>query len=560
MKSRVSIFAFLLLSVLVLSCSLVTESKTASLSLLLPASSRSDSSADVTSYSISIEPPAFSTVVVDVSSLLENNSIDFYDIAAGSYIVSVNAYSDANVILFSGANTAVIKENETTQVSIVLSSVTEDTADESSESNNESYVIYTCNGVTETLPSSIVFASDSAYLQGTLILQDDVTLSHSLSPSADVTIDLNGHRVYWATSDESLFTLNSVGSALVIKNGSITSSLSVEHKAPLIEQNGQMLALQNLEIAEILTASSYETDETASVLHLKAGTAYFDSVEISQCIALGSSNGISSTLYLDGVENSSALYAKNTTIENCYAYTSSGIAVNGENARLSFVGGHIVMAESPIASSDGESAVLWVHSSSNAVFISSATLFANSDCYPIAVKLSDAGDLNLADGFLFETFDFDTNSVISDSNYTFAEKLGVTQQPTLIAYGEECAQNTSHTAILLENDSYLYVNGNTGIYGTVLFASENTHIQQTGILDFTNSDDIVLNIAFADDVVDAFADSNELIGLFYKPSDVQSGNFHRMQYNLVNAEYTWAERVYVDGAGTYFSVYFPTKN
>ena len=201
-----------------------------------------------------------------------------------------------------------------------------------------------------------------------------------------------------------------------------------------------------------------------------------------------------------------------------------------------------------------------MHSSSNAVFISSATLFANSDCYPIAVKLSDAGDLNLADGFLFETFDFDTNSVISDSNYTFAEKLGVTQQPTLIAYGEECAQNTSHTAILLENDSYLYVNGNTGIYGTVLFASENTHIQQTGILDFTNSDDIVLNIAFADDVVDAFADSNELIGLFYKPSDVQSGNFHLMQYNLVNAEYTWAERVYVDGAGTYFSVYFPTKN
>ncbi len=433
----------------------------------------------------------------------------FSEIPAGNYIVTVVGKDSSDKNRAEGSASAVVKEDEVTEVMITLKEVKENPQKDEPATyggkvsfNNVNY---------ETLAEALNAAKYSDGTDAkTITLNGNIkeSMLTTIDDSGDspvtnlpyyiqgkIIIDLNGQVLNWAEFTEDMKDENNSFESplfqvapgeecvLVLKNGTITSDIDVDHSNIMIGTEGGTIVLEDITIKDvaapyILSVNKYAPENGTS----HAGSLYCTNVTIKDCDGLVTSVLGTQSLGVPVFVGASEIYARNMNIFDCTGESGlAGILLN-DGSSGAFVGGKISLnraLNTNAAQMDG-SALAIIGSS---LYVSSATIFANSDGYGAPVKVvsldeNTLGSLNLADGFKFKEFDtekFESVEVTSTtgSEYITAGDFGssYTQSANKIVCGTSADDSSStQTAIILGTDSLtgaLYISGNSPVYGVI---------------------------------------------------------------------------------------------
>lgn len=446
-------------------------------------------------------------------------SVDFVDIPVGWYTVTVLALSGDNATLGGGSSSAAVEEGRNTQVAIELTEykssddsddndgdngVTPTPADDSDTEldfdgkasfNGKEYetladALNAAAGTAATSSSSVNTIMLTGNMKANLPTTQDEATGEVFMPwkiQQNTILDLNGKTLSWSkfTDENELNPIENPlfevapGKALLIKNGTITSESGVEHANILIGTVGGTVALKDVTIEGV--TAPYVLSINYSVDEKKAGGLYCGTVTIKNCVG--------TAVAIDGVEslgvpisvNNSEFYAKATNIIDTTGANGLHAILMNDTSLGAFVGGSITLnKETSISKIDG-SAIALISSS---LYVSSATVFANSSYYGAPVKVVASGEFNLAKGFEFKTFsesefagNYEKNN--DGSNWITVETLGLTESESRVMAGASVSDsNSTQTAVVLgkkaetatsETDikGQLFVSGNASVYGVV---------------------------------------------------------------------------------------------
>lgn len=333
--------------------------------------------------------------------------------------------------------------------------------------------------------------------------------------SQNLIINLNENTLSWAEFTDSLKNQNNqtenplfhVASRakLLIKNGTITSESGVEHSNILLGTTGGTIALENVTIKNVnapyILSINSSLNESGATENL--GALYCDSVTIKNCKGLKTSIEGTESLGVPISINASEFYAKKMTIENTIGANGLHAILMNSDSLGSFVGGSITLNNATAISKEDGSAIALISSS---LYVSSSTIFANSDYYGAPVKVVASGQLNLSKGFQFKTFKedrFDASYEQNDSSeWITAETLGLEESESRVVAGTSVSHSAStQTAIVLgkkeeststsENEikGQLFVSGKASVYGVVdLFFKSSIGV--TGALETSETETI----------------------------------------------------------------------
>ncbi|MBR4322003.1 hypothetical protein [Treponema sp.] len=168
------------------------------------------------------------------------------------------------------------------------------------------------------------------------------------------------------------------------------------------------------------------------------------------------------------------------TIKDCVGEKGlCGILVYGDSSGA-FVGGEVILNKDTENSTTEAGSALAIFGGS--LYVSSSTIFANSQYYGAPVKVANSASLNFADGFEYKKInesDFTTSDCNDGDQWINMEYLNLTTSANKITAGiSETDTNSTDFALVLgkhsdddaEQESMrgaLYISGNSSIYGVV---------------------------------------------------------------------------------------------
>ena len=426
----------------------------------------------------------------------------FSEIPAGNYIVTVVGKDSSDKNRAEGSASAVVKEDEVTEVMITLNEVKENPQKDEPATYGGTVSFNNVNY--ETLAEALNAAKYSDGTDAkTITLNGNIkeSMLTTIDNSGDspvtnlpyyiqgkVIIDLNGQVLNWAEFTEDMKDENNSFESplfqvapgdecvLVLKNGTITSDIDVDHSNIMIGTEGGTVVLEDITIKDvaapyILSVNKYAPENGTS----HAGSLYCTNVTIKDCDGLVTSVLGTQSLGVPVFVGGSEIYARNMNIIDCTGESGlAGILLN-DGSSGAFVGGKISLNE-PVDFGKMDGSALAIIGSS--LYVSSATIFANSDDYGAPVKVVSLGSLNLADGFKFKEFDIEKFESKEVNSKTGSEYITVgdfdtpyAQSANKIVCGTSADDSSStQKAIILGTDSLtgaLYISGNSPVYGVI---------------------------------------------------------------------------------------------
>lgn len=419
-------------------------------------------------------------------------TVQFEGLAAGEYTVKVLAYEAGSTdAVAGGEEQARVEEGRRTAVSVTVSKY-------DSEDEEELEVEITYGGTVSfngteygTLSEALIAAKTATSSKANTItlngnvketfLQMGATASPENFPwliSQNLVLDLDGHTFCWdefndetkndyTTSEKYLFSV-SEGTTLVIRNGTILSDSSVRHSSFLIATSGGTVVFDNVTIKDIHTSIESLILISATTGGTK-GSLYCNKVNIKDCSATYSSD--SYPIHIHG----SYFYASETNIENLLGTVSVFLY----NTQGSFVGGSISLTSSgKVVDSD---TVLKLDQTQTNFYLSSSTVYSNTSVHGTPVVVSGGAQLNLSDGFTYQSFNIEKFEIEEyrdgdgSEEYLTAETLGLTKGANVIAAAKSAAvtksEDSAELALSVGTDDVntaignLYISGNSAIYG-----------------------------------------------------------------------------------------------
>ena len=349
-----------------------------------------------------------------------------------------------------------------------------------------------------------------------LTMKDGDAVLYPWHISQNLVLNLQEKTLCWSefiedenNKTEQIFFNVPKGKTLVIKNGTITSESGVEHTAMLFRTTGGTIVLDGVTVRDVKTSAEKLIYITKSSSDEALGSLYCNQVTITDCSSTYSSGGYPIYIY------NSYFYASKTNFENLLGDTSVVLTAGSQG---SFVAGSILLTSSEKIV-DLDSAVMLAGSDTK-FYLASSTVYSNASVHGIPVIVSNAAQLNLADGFPYKYFDITSFGVKECDSYIYAdsEPINGTRGENVIAAAQSSTvtRSTSSTSLALsvgsEDDTsdsdetdttgQLYISGYSSIYGVTRIYLGSV-IAPTG--EITSS--VVTRLAFGDTIAN-FATQN----------------------------------------------------